>query len=445
MKARKIMIISLLLVILQGASVSAAALNHDYCRFKGDDGQVYLELYLSIARHVLVHKADSAGWYGAVLFNVQIFSDSVLQAEDRWHIADLADKPEDIDSLQKLVDIRIYMLESGRYDFRILATDSLSRHPWSDNFQVDIAEFPTGKLTMSDIQIAGYFLPERIIEKYDRGGFSMIPSADRIFGISRPYFFYYVEVYSPEGKGTTDYQLNRYILSGAKDTVLTLSEKVYTIDKAFMDIDSVSLENLPGDTYSFVVQAVDSEGKTVTRDKRFFIFRSDLEYSQMTATIEYDSLKAAQELEEIELFLNRKVYKRISKLSAAQKSAFVESFWREFEVDTSRPSRAEFKKRVEQANEKWTNLTQKGSKTDRGRIFQLYGEPDYREDHPLDISTKSYVIWNYYQIDGGVYFVFVDRNGQGEYNLVHSTKHGEIDQPDWFEEFVARSGVGSRP
>jgi len=57
----------------------------------------------------------------------------------------------------------------------------------------------------------------------------------------------------------------------------------------------------------------------------------------------------------------------------------------------------------------------KGWKSDRGRIYIKYGEPDevYNEVHPLDL--KPYIVWVYYRPN--LVFVFMDMGGYGQYEL----------------------------
>lgn len=83
------------------------------------------------------------------------------------------------------------------------------------------------------------------------------------------------------------------------------------------------------------------------------------------------------------------------------------------------------------ATERYSNYTRKGWRTDRGRVFILYGKPDEVERHPSEGVIKPYEIWYYYQIENGVQFVFVDKNGFSDYELVHSTKRGEFTDEGW--------------
>ena len=60
-------------------------------------------------------------------------------------------------------------------------------------------------------------------------------------------------------------------------------------------------------------------------------------------------------------------------------------------------------------------------------IYFLLARGDRSHWHRVDAVE----IWHYYAIENGVDFVFVDRTGFGEYQLVHSTKRGELRDDDW--------------
>jgi hypothetical protein len=76
-------------------------------------------------------------------------------------------------------------------------------------------------------------------------------------------------------------------------------------------------------------------------------------------------------------------------------------------------------------------MGKEGWQTDRGRVYILYAEPDEIERFPNSGDSKPYEIWHYNQIESGVIFVFIDRNGFGDYQLVHSTKRGELQDESW--------------
>jgi hypothetical protein len=51
---------------------------------------------------------------------------------------------------------------------------------------------------------------------------------------------------------------------------------------------------------------------------------------------------------------------------------------------------------------------------------------------------KPYEIWHYYNLQGGVIFVFGDRRGFGRFELLHSTLVGEIKDENWMYLLMQR-------
>lgn len=104
-----------------------------------------------------------------------------------------------------------------------------------------------------------------------------------------------------------------------------------------------------------------------------------------------------------------------------------EKFWSKRDPNPLTPENEfeeEFLRRFYYANENFSTLNIPGYRTARGRIYILYGEPDEIERHPFEINTYPYEIWYYYSKK--LKFVFVDRKGTGEYELVPSDSYKYI-------------------
>jgi len=134
-----------------------------------------------------------------------------------------------------------------------------------------------------------------------------------------------------------------------------------------------------------------------------------------------------------------------------QRDHFVEDFW---ERRNPTPGSAEnrFKeehyRRLAYANQSFAAGVP-GWKTDRGRVYIVYGPPDEREEYPGRTTPSgatgsfrqqfSSEIWRYNFIKGlghGVFFVFLDTCGCGEYVLQHNAR-SQISilygSPDWVD------------
>ena len=133
-------------------------------------------------------------------------------------------------------------------------------------------------------------------------------------------------------------------------------------------------------------------------------------------------------------------------LSLEGKRRFLYDFWARHDPDPSTPQNEfyrEHARRFAIANERFArSLTQRddGWNTDRGRIFILYGPPDDIIYSSSSIGALPWERWEYRQLEGGVFFIFLDENNLGFYRLVHSNKQGELQDPEW-ELKIEREGL----
>ncbi|MDX1740611.1 MAG: GWxTD domain-containing protein, partial [Rhodothermales bacterium] len=104
--------------------------------------------------------------------------------------------------------------------------------------------------------------------------------------------------------------------------------------------------------------------------------------------------------------------------SKSERLARFLDFWRKRDPSpgTRRNERMEeYYYRVSHANRRYGSLID-GWKTDRGQVVVLFGEPDFVESHPYNFNVEPYEVWYYYSI--GRRFIFVDRTGLGDYQLL---------------------------
>jgi len=121
-----------------------------------------------------------------------------------------------------------------------------------------------------------------------------------------------------------------------------------------------------------------------------------------------------------------------------EREQFIEQFWlrRDPDPDTDvNEYREDYYQRIAYANEKFTSGIP-GWKTDRGRIYIMFGKADQIESHPSGgsynrptwegggtTSTYPFEIWWYRYIEGvgsDIEIEFVDPTGSGEYRIARS-------------------------
>jgi len=118
-----------------------------------------------------------------------------------------------------------------------------------------------------------------------------------------------------------------------------------------------------------------------------------------------------------------------------EREAFIENFWERRNPNPGSPEnefKEEYYRRIAYANEHYASGIQ-GWRTDRGRIYIMYGPPDEIQSHPSggsyerppeegggETSTYPFEDWRYRYIDGignNIMLEFVDPSMSGEYHL----------------------------
>ncbi len=117
------------------------------------------------------------------------------------------------------------------------------------------------------------------------------------------------------------------------------------------------------------------------------------------------------------------------------KRVFLFNFWEQRDPNPSTPEnerKIEYFERVRKADEMFRGSREKGWRSDRGRVYIIYGEPSEIDRYPNEMDAFPYEIWSYNNIEGGVIFVFGDITGTGQMILIHSTHRGEMHDENWF-------------
>ena len=132
----------------------------------------------------------------------------------------------------------------------------------------------------------------------------------------------------------------------------------------------------------------------------------------------------------------RDAYKKLR--TNEERENFIELFWRRRDPDPDTDEneyREEYYERIAYANEHYASGIP-GWKTDRGRIYIMYGKPDEIETHPTggnyerpsyegggSTTTYPFETWFYRYLAGvgsGIEIEFVDPTGSGEYRIARS-------------------------
>lgn len=123
-----------------------------------------------------------------------------------------------------------------------------------------------------------------------------------------------------------------------------------------------------------------------------------------------------------------------SRLSADGKRRFLQEFWRRRNPtpgSATNQAMLDFYRQVAYVNDAFRQgrvASMPGWRTDRGRIYLRHGSPDDVRRNP--VATKPYEVWKYTR-GRGYWYVFLDRNGLGDYELIATNDRREPGRQNW--------------
>jgi len=127
-----------------------------------------------------------------------------------------------------------------------------------------------------------------------------------------------------------------------------------------------------------------------------------------------------------------------SGLTVNGKRAYLRQFWAQRDKTPGTP-RNEFEelfyKTVAEANRRFREGGAAGTpgwRTDRGRIFILYGPPEEALDRSQAGSTRPYIVWKYTR-EKPRRFIFLSMTSLAHYELIYSDERREPTRANWQE------------
>jgi GWxTD domain-containing protein len=413
----------------------------DICRFRGgDDAHAMLEIYYAFPRTSIFYASDSSGWSGAVDITLLIHDGDSLVHADRWLVPQSLPDTSDLTGAINLVGNYLVQLPAANYAVRLIGRDRLrSDRVDSVSYAVPVAPIGNGTPQLSDIEFASVIRRGERGSQFYKNTLEVIPNPGGIYAEKQQVYFY-AEAYNLQPSGQPeDYYLRSSVFDAVGKEIVSRERPKRDVGESSVLVDQFPVDKFKSGTYTLVLALLDT-GRTVLSSigKKFFVYNetmgidstllagaaglplnvymtmSEEELDQEFAWCKYESTSEEKDQ-----------YAELTGVEA--KRTFMTDFWRK------RPAglRDEYLSRVAYANRNLRAGMRDGYLSDRGRVRIIYGEPDDIDRHPSETDRRPYEIWMYHNIQGGVIFVFVQRNVGGDYELVHSTHRNELRDDNW--------------
>jgi len=430
---------------------------YDVAQFAGKEGFLYVELYYSFDVSALKYLDQGAAKEGEAVVTVLIkssVSDSVV-ARQGWRL------PFSVSDSTMLLQSRVYsdifgfLLKPDLYRVYLVAADFNDlENKDSLSFLLNIKPIDQDKVALSDVQLASSIIPmeKDSTNRFYKNSYEVKSNPSRLFGAHQPVLFYYLEAYNLKTKQSETYLTKAVVTNAVGKEVTSQAKTKRRANNSIVEVGMIKVNTLRTGTYTFTYSIIDSSDQSViSSSERFSVYNPSLPMDTLVNpnslnidATEYATMSESEIDREFERskYIAMKTeldqYKQLKGIEAKRKALF--EFWAKRDDDLATPQnekKTEYFNRVAVADAQYKTGFRDGWKTDRGRVYIVYGPPDEVERHVNEINVKPYEVWLYHSIQGGVQFVFGDRTGFSDYILLHSTHRSEMHDENWMRQIEA--------
>ncbi len=429
----------------------------DYAQFEYDSSSNFIEFYYSFNQSSLtINHTDTLDFTQGILHvTIKDTLTGELKIDKDWLISYAVN--DSLNANKTLIGVIVFVLNEGTYKCDIIGRDALD--PKRKRLITEVLKvkpFSDLRFSISDIQLASNIIQgsNNTSSIFYKNTLEVMPIPNSIFGVKQPVLFYYTELYNlanSNSKGLL--QLSKKVFNSRGQIVNSGSKLISRSLDSRVEVNTVMTYKLPTDTYTLILSLIDSVANYgVSSAKKFFVYNPAVAYVDTFPKLESSiivGMFGVMSIEELDDFYKKSKYiasiPEIEKYevltSENAKRKFLTDFWKARDEDPSDDINhylKDYMRRLKESKHKYKELSKEGWQTDRGRIYLIYGEPSDIDRYPNQTETRPYEIWRYNEIEGGVEFIFGDVTGFSNYQLLHSTKRGELRDDRWQRRIVVR-------
>ena len=451
MRNAVLLLAACLLLGVTPACRAGYTLDLDYACFRANDTISYVEVYTSVQRANLIYQPARDTLVADFYVVMDVLQAAEVALSDTFWARDEVDTVREPGSPSGQFFTHVFriMMRAGTYGLRasLFQYSPEARDIVLDTLRVPF--FALDSLCVSGIELGTGLEYTEESSRFVKNGVLLIPNPTRFFGTQLPLFCFYAEAYGLDydSSRTDSYVVVRRVRDAETGRpVRADTRKTYrAAGTSAVMADGFPVTTLRTGTYYFELQVTSQRsGQTASARKKFWTYRQEDYLAGRAVTPEQayrdrmpspesdllDALNVDSAFVWMRYVLTKEEQKRAERLTPEGRREYLHVYWREREKEKPEAANQYFA-RVAEANRRYSFLKRAGWKTDRGRVFILYGEPNQIYQNYGVAELPDHEVWQYDQLEGGAVFIFYDRSGFGDLDLVHSTKRGEIYNPGW--------------
>jgi GWxTD domain-containing protein len=361
--------------------------------------------YAVIYDELLFLKADDGGFRARVEVTAVVYDDDGRQiAGDSWREVIRTDSYEQTNSREEaLREVITLPVEPGTYRLKLELRSLDTRAFGVTERRVDVPEVAPGGLALGTLTF------ERRKYKDPQAANIFARNPTREYGEEFPTVRIRIPVYADPG---TRLELAWFV--EGSDRVVQMSGADTVAQSSFLTeyVREFSVLGLQVGPYVARIEVRPTTGgeEEVARS-RFLVITSPKSWGE-----DFDKM-----ISQISYVVTRDEVERILDAAPEDRDAAWQAFWDSRDPDPATPEnefKTEFLRRLGYANTRFRSVVE-GWQTDMGRIYIQYGEPDDVDSQPIGKMLHAWETWYYYSEHKK--FVFIDKDGFGEFRLVESS------------------------
>ena len=422
-----------------------------YSIFNTPVNEPYVETYLTVNGNSIGYlMLDDGSYQGTV--EVQILfkiGDSIVN----YAKYDLLG-PMLKDTLEKkldFIDVQRYALPVGNYNIEISLVDKNSDQTKKTSYDTFTIEFPDDNMAFSDIELLSSYKESDKEGVLEKNGYELTPYIFNYYPQSVDQLSFYIELYNSKTVlDNAPFLLTSYVRPFEIDKKLDqyFHRKRVNPEQVIVVLSSFDIVGLPSGNYLLVVEARSRTNELLTSKEIFFQrYNPDAkpDLNLVVLNTQNTFVEGIRSRDTLEQYI-----KYLSPISTDIERAFVKSqletaddeelrryllnFWQERDKLNPEMAWDDYLLRVKQANANFKSVSIEGYRTDRGRVYLQYGQPNVISEQYFEPAAYPYEIWHYYQLGDqrDKKFVFYTHDMvTNDFQLIHSNAVGELSNYRW--------------
>lgn len=406
------------------------------------DSTTLVDFYFKINTQSLVK--TNAIYQTEVLIFLELEGDSILPYADKFRISS---KDNSTESIKKLIAKQSIVIKPNKYILNIQLTDLNNKeNTTKKQFPFEIKDY--SKSIISDVFIIDNISTLKKKNYFQKAGFEIIPKIENsniLFKGTDSLVQVYFEVYNyKEEKMFIETFIQKYGEDFPIQETYSLLKLNGNRNRKLL---KYPLENLENGNYKYYIQVLDSNKKQLEFSTVNFSRVGGKKINLTTRNNKIKSLYRKRVITKYKLNNKKKIQELLIAIHKSgettdrdiipilqsrdliEKQNWFFNYWEEKNPNSPSKSIAEFDARLDYIK---TNLG--GVRTDKARVFLIYGKPNAQEKEIWTPDSKPYEIWHYYDTKNGLkdkIFVFSTFGNSLDTRLIHSDADGEIFLNNW--------------